>query len=49
MIRIMSPCDRPKPAIKVEAEEASKLTLVHSLDIVSKIKTPKEERADSNK
>ena len=49
MIRIMSPRDKPKLAIKVESEEASKLTPVHSLDIVSKIRSPKEEKASSKK
>lgn len=41
IIRIVSPRDKQKSAKKVEEEHVSKLTSVHSLDIVSKIKTPK--------
>jgi hypothetical protein len=41
IIRIVSPRDKPKSPKKAEDENPSKLTSVHSLDIVSKIKTPK--------
>jgi hypothetical protein len=42
VIRIVSPRDKLKFSKKVDQEEPSKLVTVHSLDIVSRIKTPKE-------
>jgi hypothetical protein len=43
IIRISSPRDKPKSLKKLDKEDMSKLASVHSLDIVSRIKTPKEE------
>lgn len=41
IIRIVSPREKLKPPKKIEEDNISKVTSVHSLDIVSKIKTPK--------